>query len=199
MSHDTWIHRGVRVSVRPLARMPVTPNHLTALCLAAGFAAAAAFAAGTPGLAAVGAAAFIVSMLLDRADGELARITGQHSAFGHVFDLIADTLCNALVFVGIGVGLKDGALGGFAVVLGLIAGGAVAAVLVLVMRAEARAGARAGELKGFAGFDPDDAMLAVPVAVLLGWGEPMLIAAAIGAPAVAGFFAWRERRWARGG
>ena len=46
-----------------------------------------------------------------------------------------------------------------------------------------------------AGFDPDDAMIAVPVALWLGWGEGLLVAAAIGAPAFAlGFFVFFQRK-----
>ena len=63
------------------------------------------------------------------------------------------------------------------------------------MRAEEQAGSRAAELKGSAGFDPDDAMLAVPVAVLLGWGTELIIAAACGASLFAVFFFFKFRRF----
>ncbi len=41
MSHNTWIHRAVRVAVRPLAAGPITPNQVTTLRLAVGLGAAA--------------------------------------------------------------------------------------------------------------------------------------------------------------
>ncbi len=47
MSHNTWIHRTVRVAVRPLAAGPITPNQVTTLRLAVGLVAAAALATGT--------------------------------------------------------------------------------------------------------------------------------------------------------
>lgn len=199
MSHDTWIHKIARATVsRPLARTRVQPNHLTTLRLVGGIAAAACFAIGSSGWWGAGAAAFVVSMLLDRADGDLARLTGRTSPFGHRYDLISDAASNALAFAGIGIGLRESALlGGWAVPLGLLAGLAVATVLWAVMRLEEGQGARAGELRGVAGFDPDDAMLAVPAAVLLGWTEGLLIAAAIGAPAFALFFLWLFRRQLR--
>lgn len=194
MSHNTWIHRGVRVAVRPLVQTPITPNQLTALRLASGVAAAAAFAMGEPSWTVAGAALFVLSLLLDRADGELARLSGRISAGGHRFDLWADSACNALVFVGIGIGEAGGPLGLAAPPLGFLAGAAVTAVLWFVMRAEAERGARAAELPSMGGFDADDAMLAVPVAMLFGLGTPLVVAAAAGASLFALAFAWRMRR-----
>ena len=84
-----------------------------------------------------------------------------------------------------------------AIPLGVVAGLAITAVLWLVMRAEEQAGSRAAELEGSAGFDPDDAMLAVPVAVLLGWGTELIIAAAFGASLFAVFFFFKFGRFYR--
>lgn len=196
MSHDTWIHKLARATlVRPLARTPVRPNHLTTLRLAGGFAAAGCFAVGTSGWSAAGAGLFMLSMLLDRADGDLARLTGRTSPFGHRYDLIADAVSNAVAFVGIGIGLRGSELlGAWAPPLGVLAGLGVATVLWAVMRIEEAGGARAAEIGGIAGFDPDDAMLAVPIAVLLGWSQGLLIAAAVGAPVFALVFLWLFRR-----
>lgn len=185
MSHNTWIHRVVRVGVRPLVGTRITPNHLTTLRVVTGLAAAGAFAIGSPEWRAWGGAIFIVSMFLDRADGELARLGGKTSPWGHKFDLVSDSACNALLFVGIGIGLRDGAFGAWATLMGLIVGGAISAILLLTLKIEALNGERAAELAGTAGFDPDDAILAVPVLDWIGWTEPMLVAASIGAPAFA--------------
>jgi phosphatidylglycerophosphate synthase len=193
MSHDTWIHRIVRVGVRPLVRTPVTPNQITTLRLAAGLAAAAALAHGGESWRAWGAGIFVLAMLLDRADGELARLSGRTSPWGHTYDLVSDALCTALAFFALGIGLRGGSFGAWAPVMGLAAGLAVAAVLWLVMRLEERHGARAGELGSTAGFDPDDALLAVPVAVWLGLSDWLLAAACIGAPAFAVFMLVRFR------
>lgn len=184
--------------MRRLASTTVTPNQLTTARLLAGLAAAAAFAAGSRAGDVAGAVLFILALLLDRADGDLARLTGKTSRFGHRYDLWSDGACNALAFVGIGIGLSGGALGAWAVPLGCLAGGAVAAILLLVLWVEAAGGARAGEVAGFAGVDPDDAVLAVPIALLLGWNEALLLAAAIGAPAFALLMLWLLRRRMRG-
>ena len=187
MSHNTWIHRIVRVGVRPLVDTPVSPNHVTTLRLATGLAATAAFAVGDPAWRAWGGALFVVSVLLDRADGELARLADKRSPWGHKYDLVADSVCNAIVFPGIGVGLRDGSLGGWAALMGLGAGVAVAAILWLTLRLEARDGARAAELGSAAGFDADDAILVVPLLVWAGWSEALIVASGIGAPAFALF------------
>jgi archaetidylinositol phosphate synthase len=193
MSHNTLIHRGVRVLVRPLVDTSVTPNQITTLRLAAGIATAAALAVGAAPWWNIGAGLFVLSAILDRADGELARMSGRTSPGGHVYDLIADALSNALVFVGLGIGLRDSGLGLWSIPMGIAAGGAIAVILWAVMAIEARRGRRAGELQGAAGFDPDDAILAVPVFIWLGATEELLIAAAIGAPAFALYFLIRFR------
>jgi phosphatidylglycerophosphate synthase len=183
MSHDTWVHCIARAAVvRPLARTRATPNQVTTARLLVGLSAAACFAVGTPAWRLAGAILFVVSFVLDRADGDLARVTGQTSPAGHTYDLVSDTVCNSLAFVGLGLGLTDSSLGSWAVALGLLAGGGVAAVLLLVMRVEKLQGARAGELRGVAGFDPDDAMLIMPIAVVCDAAGGLLLAAGVGTP-----------------
>lgn len=179
MSHNTWIHRTVRVGVRPLVGTAVTPNHLTTLRLATGLVAAAAYAVGEEAWTLAASAIFVLSVLLDRADGDFARISGKTSRSGHIYDFIADGTSNTAVFVGIGFGLGTAALGGWAPVLGLVAGAAVALAEWLVVRLDAM-GESSAQIGGYWGFDPDDAILAVPVAMVLGWGVPLVVAAAIG-------------------
>ncbi|MBI2977410.1 MAG: CDP-alcohol phosphatidyltransferase family protein [Rhodospirillales bacterium] len=76
-SNNTWIHRIARVTlVKPLAATSVTPNQITTARLVTGLASAAAIGTGLSLWQNIGAAAFIISMLLDRVDGGLARLTG---------------------------------------------------------------------------------------------------------------------------
>lgn len=180
--------------MRPLVGTPVTPNHLTTLRLATGIGAAACYAVGSSPWPEVGGAIFILSMLLDRADGDLARLTGRTSPGGHRYDLIVDAFSNAVAFLGLGLGLRSGGYGGWAVAMGLAAGAGVLAVLGLTLRVEKAAGERAAEPKGIAGFDPDDLMLAIPLAAWLDVREPVLVGAAVGAPLFAAAFTWRFRR-----
>ncbi len=188
----------MRIGVRPLAGTRITPNQVTTLRLAGGLAAAAAYAVGTTGWDYAGSALFVVALLLDRADGELARLGGKTSSWGHTYDLIADGVSNAAAFVGIGIGLRDSVLGWWALPTGAAAGGSIAFILWMTIQIEAREGARAAELGGAAGFDPDDAVLMVPLAMALGGGVPLLMVSVIGAPAFAIYFYWRFRHKLRG-
>ncbi len=194
MSHNSWIHRLVRNSVvKPLAKTPVTPNQLTTVRLLTGIAAACLMAIG-PEWQAVAGGLFVVSVVLDRADGDLARLTGQTSASGHRYDMIADAACNALILIGLGIGLRDGDFGQWAAPMGVLAGASVAVILWMVMRMEEAQGARAAELPSFAGFDADDAVLLIPVFVWLGKAEGLLVAASVIAPLVAALFLGMLRR-----
>ncbi len=194
MSHNTWIHRAARVVARPLARTPATPNQVTTLRLAAGLAAAAALGQGEADWRHWGAGIFILGLFLDRLDGELARLGGKTSPWGHRYDLFSDTLCNALAFLGLGIGLRAGEFGAWAPAMGLVAGLAIAAILWLVVRMESLHGVRAGELGSSAGFDPDDGLIAVPILVWLGLSDWLLAAACLGAPAFAIYMAHKFRK-----
>ena len=195
MSHNTWIHRVARVTVvKPLVPTRVTPNQLTTARLATGIAAAAAVGSGVDLWRDVGAAIFVLSVILDRADGDLARLTGRTSPSGHRYDMIADAVSNALILIGLGVGLRGGEYGSWAVPMGFLAGLAVAAILGMVMRIEEMEGHRAAELPSFAGFDADDAVLLIPLFIWLGQAEGLLLAAVLVAPLVAMLFLGLFRR-----
>lgn len=184
----------MRVLMRPVAKTSVTPNHITSLRLITGIGAAASIGVGATPWEHIGAGIFVISVFLDRADGELARITGKISRGGHIMDLWADALCNVLILAGLGVGLRDSGYGAWAVPMGVIAGAAVAAILWMTIRMEDVEGRRAAELGSFAGFDPDDAILAVPVFIWLGFSEGLLTAAVVCTPLAALFFFLRFRR-----
>lgn len=196
MSHNTWIHRAVRPGAALLKDTPITPNQITWFRLGLGFASAVLLADGRPEFLDWGAGVFLLGFFLDRLDGELARASGKKSAFGHKLDLVSDTICNALAFIGLGVGLMAGPWGGWALVLGIAAGLAIAAILTLVMHLESLGGERAGELGSAVGFDADDGMLAFPLLIWLGQADGLLMAAAIGAPAFGFFMAVKFRRTA---
>jgi len=192
MSYETWVHRIVRPFVRPLVGTGVTPNHLTALRLLTGIAAALLLAGGDAFWSDIAAAVFLLSFLLDRADGELARQSGSTSPGGHRFDLYADYSANILVFLGMGVGMQEGALGSVAMALGAVAGAAIGTIFWVVSRVERLEGAA-----GFPttkGFDPDDGMIFIPLAIWLGAEPYVLAAAAMGAPAFLAWTLWHFRK-----
>ena len=195
MSTNTLIHRIVRPAVRAVAKTRMTPNHITTLRLASGIAAALAFAAGDAGWSTAGGVIFVVSMLLDRADGELARQTGQSSRAGYWYDIISDGASNVLAMLGIGIGLWD-SWGIAGPLLGGLAGAGIGALFVqlFVLRL---AQPRGYEVAPGIILDPDDALILVPVFVWTGLAFPMLVAGALIAPLAAlwiGLRAARPRR-----
>src|SRR5579871_3251817 len=124
-----WDARLARRLVTPLKDSWVTPNYLTTVRLCVGLAGAAAFLPGTYGWSNVAALLLILSNFLDHTDGELARISGKSSRFGHWYDLVADALVTVLLFVAMGAGIESerGLLLGLPPMLvGTVAGVAVA-------------------------------------------------------------------------
>lgn len=193
MLGDSWIHQIARRCIRPLAGTRVTPNHLTVLRLLTGLAACTCFASGVRNIEVMGGFVWILSSFLDRADGELARITGQTSAFGHRLDYVTDMAIASLFFFAIGIGSRDGVVGAWSIGLGALAG---TGVLLAELLAE-----RIDELKkdtgeraypGYAGFDFDDILILFAVVVWLNWQFAFVSAAAVGAPAFA-LLTWQ--RW----
>ena len=186
MSHDTLIHGLVRPAVRALAaHTGLTPNHLTTLRLTTGLAAAAIFAQGPYGWASIfGGLIFLLSMLLDRADGELARHTNQMSVAGHRYDLVSDCIVGFSTFIGIGIGVGHTA-GLNALWLGGVAGLGIS-MLFLELNVLKIASVRGYDLfGGRIRVDPDDAVIVVPVLVWCDLAAPMLIAAAVVTPLAA--------------
>ena len=198
MSTNTLIHRIVRPVIRRIAHTRITPNHITTARLLTGIAAALAFAQGEALWLAIGGVIFLLSMLLDRADGELARQTGRSSVNGHRYDLVSDCTSNILAFIGIGVGAVP-ALGVLGPLLGVLAGVGIGAlfwqlnVLKLV------------ESRPFSAWDdrfnadPDDAMVFVPLLVWAGAAVPTLVAAAAITPLAALWIGFTGSRAAAGG
>jgi hypothetical protein len=194
MSHDTIVHRIVRPAVRLLARTPVTPDHLTALRFATGVAAAVAFALGGRGWVDIGAAVFVVSALLDRADGELARQTQRFSRHGYRYDLLADWSAGAMAFIGLGIGARAGGLGLAAPLLGVLA---AIGVSVLFWGLNVRHLAnlpRYADGGGRVLADPDDGMFAVPPLLWCFGATWVLLAAGILTPLLALWMVLRVRR-----
>jgi archaetidylinositol phosphate synthase len=193
MSQDTLIHRIVRPAVRALAPTRIRPNHITTLRLLTGVAAALAFARGGTLWPAIGGAVFVFSMLLDRADGELARLTGRSSPGGHNYDLVSDCASNVVAFIGIGVGQMP-VLGALGPLLGLLAGVGIGALFWQLNVLKLAEIPRYSFWDDRFAADPDDAMVFVPVLIWCGAAVPMLFAAAVITPSAA---LWLGRPGAR--
>jgi phosphatidylglycerophosphate synthase len=180
-----WDARVARRLVAPLKDSWVTPNHLTTVRLGVGLAAAIAFVPGTYGWSNLAALLLIVSNFLDHTDGELARMSGKSSRFGHVYDLASDAVVTILLFVAIGAGVGAGGeavLQVPPVALGFVAGIAIALIFFLRMRIEDMAGKDASRQASLGGFETEDVLYLLPLVTLSNALLPFLIAAALCAP-----------------
>lgn len=188
MVGDSWTHKIARVCILPLVNSPITPNHLTTIRLITGVAACGLFAIGTTEWNLYGGCLWILSAFMDRADGELARVSGKTSPWGHKYDYFSDVFVTALFFFGIGIGLRDSTLlninlGLWTIVMGVSASAGVIAAEILaeiIDQSQKDTGDKA--YAGFAGFDFDDVLYLFAPVVWLNLHLPFLIGASVGAP-----------------
>ncbi len=193
----TWAHALARWMILPLVNTSVTPNQITTIRLITGILAAGMFAAGSQTITVLAGWMFMFSALIDRADGELARLSGRTSPGGHAYDFKCDAVSSSLVFLGIGIGLRFGSIGWGSAVLGLIACASVGAIYWIVTRIEGAKRDGKPVFTGVGRFDPDDALFLLgPVAWMGDMGLwPLLVSAAIGAPLFAAWAIYRDRRF----
>ncbi len=191
----TWDGRLARRLVVPLVGTAVTPNHLTTLRLAIGIAGAVALARPEYAWANVGAFLIVLSNFVDHTDGELARIGGLTSRFGHLYDLACDAIVTVALFAAMGVGVYRRDPSTVApIAAGVVAGVAVAAIFFARMRIEEMAG-KAGTRQSFAaGFETEDVLYLLPLVTAFDVAAPFVTIAAIGASL---FAAWVLVDWAR--
>lgn len=194
MSENTLVHRVARQVVRPLASTSVTPNQLTTLRLVTGVAAAVCYAIGTAPWALAGSVLFLFSCFLDRADGELARLTKQESLAGDDYDVACDIVSNILIFVGVGMGLRHGELGNLAILMGVISGAAIAAIYYGMILIERVQGDDIPVVDIGGSFDADDFLFIIGPLTWLGWLEPFLWITVTGSPLFALWIYWRWLR-----
>jgi phosphatidylglycerophosphate synthase len=182
---DSWSHLLARQLVRPLVGTSIRPNHLTTLRLLSGLIACVCFALGSRLGMIWGGFVWLLSALLDRADGELARIGNMTSPGGHRYDYYTDIVVNTAFFVAIGVGLRHTWLGKWSILLGLLAGGALLLCMWWSELLERLSPPLTRAYEGRWGFDPDDALYLMAVFAWLNWLEPILIGSAAVTPVVA--------------
>ena len=180
--------------VYPLRDTAVTPNHLTSARLLAGIIACALLAMGEPGPANAGALFLALSNFLDHTDGELARITGKTSKFGHYYDLASDAAVAILLFTSIGVGLMHGPLGSGALFMGVLTGVSVAAIFQLRLMIGNITGRFKIEQPGIGLFEIEDVFYLMPLVTFFELLQPFLVIAVIGAPV---FALWTLRQYLR--
>lgn len=196
MKKSGWLRRIVRVFVvRPLLSTPLTAEQVSSARHAIGVLAALTLAVGPAGFPA-GATFVLIAVLLDRSGSELALAKGQISPPSRRHGFLGDGWSDALVFVGLGIGLRGSVHGLAAVGMGLLAGLAVVVVPWLMRWLETIDGRPSDEFGGVAGLDPDDALLVVPLALWVGWAEGLLpLVAACGPTFALAFFTTHYRKF----
>jgi len=197
MSANSWSHRLIRPFARLLVGTRVTPDYLTWLRVITGGIACACFAWGTRGLQMAGGVVWIISALLDRADGELARLSNRTSAEGHRFDTHADIGVSTAMFVAVGVGLRDGVFGYWAIALGMLC--SVSMLLCARWSDDIEDELEPGAIVmgGAGGFDPDDLFYLIGPFAWAGVLDYMLAGGAVVLPtttAAIGIWRWRAAR-----
>ncbi|MCH7711452.1 MAG: CDP-alcohol phosphatidyltransferase family protein [Proteobacteria bacterium] len=191
MTQSPWDQRLARILVRPLASTPVQPNHLTAFSLASGLASGALFAFGGAGGAGWAAAVFMLAVLIDHTDGELARLTAKTSEFGHRFDYIVGAANYTALFIGIGAGLYAQGLGVWALILGLAAGLSNPVICALRLGLEDRHGAGAVEHPSFGGFEIEDFIYLIGPITWIGGLSYFFLAYGLGTLGYLGWTLWQ--------
>jgi archaetidylinositol phosphate synthase len=180
--------------VRPLLGTWVRPNHLTTLRLITGLTACLCFALGTNSGMYWGGALWLASALLDRADGELARIGNMMTPGGDLYDFYADNLVNPAFFVAIGFGLRASWFGAWSIALGVVSGVCLLLCGLLSKWLEQRGPPGARAYAGKWGFDPEDALYLMAPFAWLGWLNPILLGASVATPLVTIVLGVRLRR-----
>ena len=187
MIGDSWTHKIARICVLPLINTSISPNHITVIRLITGLLACAAFASK---LNIIGGIFWLISTFLDRADGELARISGKTTEWGHKFDYYCDTFITALFFIAIGINLRDNLSGYWSISLGICAAlGVIFTEIYAEIIDQKKQSTGEKAYPGIMGFDFDDILYLFAPIVWLNWHLPFLIGASIGAPTFA-IFTW---------
>jgi phosphatidylglycerophosphate synthase len=128
---DTVFHRRFsRLISRAAVAFGITPNTITIASLLTGLTAAVLFWRATPADAVAGLVMYAIAVILDHADGEVARLTLTESAIGEWLDIVVDTIIHAAVVLALGA--TSAALTGSGLTLGIIAAvGTVASAMVM--------------------------------------------------------------------
>lgn len=154
--------------ILPFRNTPLRPNHLTTLTLCLGLTAAWLFLVAIEDLAWLAALIYMLAVFSDHLDGELARMTGTTSSFGHDYDFVVGGINYMCLYISIGIGLHTTA-GNWTLLLGLLAGLSNPLITFLRMKMEHDFGEMAVEHPRFSVFEIEDFIYLVgPITWLAG-------------------------------
>lgn len=129
--------------VKPVSRTKVHPNAVTLVSLALGVSSACIFAFADLALQSLAAFVFMLAVFVDHMDGELARISGKTSVFGHYLDYLVEAANYTFLFCGLGLAVYRGTGVEFALWFGTTVGLSNLFIVSLRMYMERRFGAEA--------------------------------------------------------
>jgi phosphatidylglycerophosphate synthase len=163
---DRAVHRRLSRAVsRRAVAWGVTPNQLSFVGLVLGLASVASFARGTPASALVGLLLYAASVVVDHADGEVARLTLTESRLGEWVDIGVDTVVHALLVVALG-GVVARRAGASAALVGALAAAGVVLSSAVAKLFPTGTGGVGGFLGALGSRDGFYAMLALFIAAL---------------------------------
>jgi hypothetical protein len=102
---DLYIFRPLAfIFVKAVYRTSLTPNQLSGISMALGIAAGAVFAAAGPAGVWAGAVLLFLAVVVDCADGQMARLKHNGTQLGRVVDGAVDYIVGVAVYLGLGLG-----------------------------------------------------------------------------------------------
>jgi phosphatidylglycerophosphate synthase len=183
---DRAVHRRLsRLVSRRAVAWGVTPNQISVASLLVGLLAVACFSHGTPVGAILGLALYTVSVVLDHADGEVARLSLRESRLGEWLDVLVDTVVHTALVLTLGLIAARRAGGSAALVGAVAAGGIVLSAAVAKISPTATAGV-GGFLAALGSRDGFYAMLVLFIVALSwapGWLPLLMVIVAAGSHA----------------
>lgn len=127
---DLVLHRRLsRLVTRVAMAWSLTPNQVSLASLLVGLVAAWCVWGATPLSALVGLATYVVAVVLDHSDGEVARLAAAESVLGGWLDILVDTAVHALMVLGLGATAEAVAGTGAALGVAAAVGVVVSAIL----------------------------------------------------------------------
>jgi phosphatidylglycerophosphate synthase len=162
---DVQLHRRFsRYVTRAAIALGVTPNTITVVSTILGLAAVWCFWRATTRSALAGLFIYIVAVILDHSDGEVARLTLAESRVGEWLDTVGDTLVHALTVVAMGV--TSEMLTGVGLGLGIVgAAGIMASAFVAKWWPPRGTGGMGGAVEDFGSRDGFYALLLIFIAL----------------------------------
>jgi CDP-alcohol phosphatidyltransferase-like enzyme len=181
---DTAVHRRLSRGVTRVAiALGIGPNPITVASGMVGLAAVGFMAHGAAVALLIGLALYLAAVVLDHADGEVARLTLTESAFGEWLDIAVDTVVHTALMLALGIATER--IAGVGLSIGVVAAvGVVASATVGKLWPPAPPTARErGLLDTLTSRDGFYAMLLMFIAVRLlvpAWLPALMIVIAVG-------------------